>query len=630
MSNDYGTPWAYLWAGFQFKSQPTSAWVTKLFDEVSWTWTTDSGTGWVKLIGDAEYSKIILHAEWLLGDDDTLLSITWRTTNTWKDLAEVRLLVRNGQIKVNGDGTDNWYRAYKTDGTIVDGQLPADASYTQSADSLTDRYKLIGNSKDIDWRIGAQYVKDGTSYDADYVLNVVDTNSKYGANGYVQHSVSVGAVDKNSWAEWSFSWHDAETDYLASLRLFEMSGGTNRNYTSASGNTVDADHWFGYEESNNNWGWTALSTQDQKIAIKLQGIASVDKVLLRMNGSSFNGTLTVGLQGDSGGSPDGSWIDSATASYVDSDVPDATGWAEKTLSATATPTNRTDIVWLVVHLSSLSSGSVSFVRTDAPVGEDVTTVNCLGEKIYSGGSWGSLSNRLISSFLLYGKSDMGYVGPTNRYTLNQSIFKTLSSDYYPQIKNDQSTLYRTVFQIKPLDDAWKATRDADNEAYFDNDTGGTAWGGWETAGDSTKWFIDDGAGPASAGFNIFVTDAKSGGQQDAEWNGTDTNISQVTTDEPPESSGGVDTTDDRIECYHASNPNNWEDHSLSNLISQNNWGTWEFWFKVANDFTDNDTPEVKYFNTAGGGGVQLTGCRFTYLIEAVGPPPAAGQIIVVN
>ena len=193
MSNDYGNPWARIWAGFRgIEDKPSAEWEEFLVDQATWEWSMDSGTGWVKLIGDAYFApgnKIHVHMEYTLEDEDTLLEIKQRTTNDWKDFAAVEQVYRNGQIDVNGGGSDCWYRVYRGDGKGIhaDGQLPADVSFNNITDSLQNRYKLIGNSKDIDWRWDDTYDKNGTPTTSDITINVVNTDGKYGSNGYVEH-----------------------------------------------------------------------------------------------------------------------------------------------------------------------------------------------------------------------------------------------------------------------------------------------------------------------------------------------------------------------------------------------------------------------------------------------------------
>ena len=110
LSNDPSTPWAKIWAGIGVKAKITDSWTEILFDAVSWTWSTDSGTGWVKLIGDADFGpagKLPVHVEWYLADGDQFIKITVRIDNNWKNYADSKFIVRNGQIRVNDNPNDN-------------------------------------------------------------------------------------------------------------------------------------------------------------------------------------------------------------------------------------------------------------------------------------------------------------------------------------------------------------------------------------------------------------------------------------------------------------------------------------------------------------------------------------------
>jgi len=249
LSNDPSTPWAKIWAGFRgIEDKPNAIWEEFLVDEVEWTWSTDSGTGWVKLIGDAEFGpagKFPVHLEWYLADDDQFLKITWRTTNGWKDFADTKAIFRNGQIAIEGNETGNWCRTYNSDGSIhADEDLPTDSSHNNITEDLKNEYRLW-NQKFIWWKWDSTFDKNGTPTTSDVDINIVNTNGKYGSNGYVEHSIKTGAVLKGEYVETVHYWHDAETYYMATLRNFEMSGGTDRRYEAGGGNTVDSSKWFG-------------------------------------------------------------------------------------------------------------------------------------------------------------------------------------------------------------------------------------------------------------------------------------------------------------------------------------------------------------------------------------------------
>jgi len=250
LSNDPTTPWAHIWAGIGFKAKITDEWDEVLFDAVAWTWSTDSGGGWVKLIGDAEFGpagKLPVHCEWYLGDEDQFLKITVRIDNNFKDYADTKFIVRNGQIQVNGDPNDNWYRIKNADGSIhAEGPLPADASHNNLAENLKNEYKLW-NNKYIWWKWDSEWDDNGTPTTSDVDINISSANSKYGSNGYTEHVYKTGASAKNTYKETVHYWHDAETYYMATLRNFEMSGGTDRRLQGDGGNTLDNSKWFGLE-----------------------------------------------------------------------------------------------------------------------------------------------------------------------------------------------------------------------------------------------------------------------------------------------------------------------------------------------------------------------------------------------
>jgi len=241
----------------------------------------------------------------------------------------------------------------------------------------------------------------------------------------------------------------------------------------------------------------------------------------------------------------------------------------------------------------------------------------LGSKIYET-SWPDLDVTEIMPFLLYGKSDCG-ICFLNKYGINDSMFQNLvTSNEYPQIKNDQTTLYRTVFQFKALDDAWQGSKDADNDGYFQK-TDAFTWAGFykDTTAPTGKYFWDNAFGPGSPSYgSIYVCDTKNNGMQDAEWNGTDTNIPHVTTDAPPDPAGEWDTANVEIDNY-ATATNNWEDVGMGFTTGVGTWGTLEWWFKVCDEFVVDDAPEVKFYNVGKTGDI-IT--RFTFKIISGAPP----------
>jgi len=103
--------------------------------------------------------------------------------------------------------------------------------------------------------------------------------------------------------------------------------------------------------------------------------------------------------------------------------------------------------------------------------------------------------------------------------------------------------------------------------------------------------------------------------QDAEWNGTDTNIPHVTTDAPPDPAGEWDTANVEIDNY-ATATNNWEDVGMGYTTGVGTWGTLEWWFKVCDEFVVDDAPEVKFYNVGKSGDI-IT--RFTFKIISAAP-----------
>jgi hypothetical protein len=646
MSNDYTDPWANIWAGFARKTGPN--WTYHLVDEVSWTWTTDSGSGWVKLIGDTDFAggKIVVHVEWTLEDGDKFLEVKWKMTNNFKDLDDSKMVVRNGQIGVNGATTDNWYRFYKTDDSLLDGQLPADAGpYNESTDSLQPQYRLIGNSKSIHWKWETTWDNNGSSSTTNVDVGCVNTNGKYGSNGYVYHEFNTGAWDKGTYKEVTMHWHDVETYFGASLNVFEMNG-TNRNWTGDSGNTVKQLCPQGIILTSEHVVYSLANLLDERIAVKIAGggqtVSSIYVQLSSWLSSPTSGSIKVGIMDDSSGSPSGSYRESGNAmgSLDATNITTTETWFEVSLT-TATTLTKDTTYWVIIDVDTdkpdvaiegFYSDDGNAYLTDGIYGEVHTNSWYTGYKASTdGGAWSALFTHgafgvvLISS--TPGDSAYGLWAPDGKYGTARNYFdQNAQSDFRPLIKNDETTLYRTVFQIKPLDDAWKATKDAIDDAYFAA-TATFTWAGFEqgnTAPDAKQFWASDWAGEGQNYMDIFNTDNPTGDDQDAEWNGTDTNIPQATTDSPPVQSGNWDyASSTQIDCYLVSG-NNWETNGVGLTIDAQEWATWEWWFKVTDNFVAADTPEVEYHNEAGGGGVALNSCRFTFQIAAAEEEAFAG------
>ncbi|MHA2069290.1 MAG: hypothetical protein ACXABY_33435, partial [Candidatus Thorarchaeota archaeon] len=604
--------------------KPSDTWEEFLVDATTWTWTTETGSGYVKLKGDASFApgnKVDVHIEWTLEDEDQLIEFKWKTTNDWKEFADVQQIIRNGQIEVNGATTDNWYRFYKTDDTLLDGQLPADVSYNNITDSLKNRYKLVGNSKDIDWRWDSTFDKNGTPTTSDVTVNCVNTNGKYGSNGYVEHVFNIGAVSKGQYVETIQHWHDAETIYLATLRNLEMDGvGVDRRLTTDSGNTVDSDHWGGmcYPSNASDRSSHVLNDGTDEVAIKFSGFRTLSKILIYVSAiTSAGGTdLRARVVTDSAGDPSGTLGHANLTNTVELSSLSA-GWNEITFtegSLTAATS-----YWLRFDLENYSgSDTITFTTAYGASLSSLDTIDNDWFKDYKEytGSWSATDQGECLVVLMYGASNAGYYN-IMRYGTDGNMITggaTPGTGYYPPIKNDETTLYRTIVQIRPVDDVWKATKDLADEGIIDESSWGlsTVWAGFYEgpSAPDAKQFWDNQFGPDTED-SIYVCDQDTNQNEVlSEWNGITTNLDQETTDGPVVHSG--DWVDTRIENYDASG--NWEDTGPGLQIKEDRWGVWEFWFKVTDNFAADDEPEVKFYNLGGSGGVTLTGCRFSYLV----------------
>jgi hypothetical protein len=356
MSNDYTDPWANIWAGFARKTGPN--WTYHLTDEVSWTWTTDSGSGWVKLIGDTDFAggKIAVHVEWTLEDKDEFLEVKWKMTNNFKDLDDSKMVVRNGQIVVNGATTDNWYRFYKTDDSLLDGQLPADVSYNESTDSLQPQYRLIGNSKSIHWKWDTTYSNNGTPTSTNVDVGAVNTNGKYGSNGYVYHEFNTGAWDKGTYKEVTMHWHDVETYFGASLQVFEMDG-TDRNWDLSIPVQQQLDGTGSFvitRDADLDDRWAAQSFVARPVSAK--------KVSFRLRKwGTPNGSLSLEIYSDSGGSPNAS-LGTATETYASGDLTTSLTWYDFTFSSPVSLTAGT--YWFVFKGSADNGDNANYFAVE--------------------------------------------------------------------------------------------------------------------------------------------------------------------------------------------------------------------------------------------------------------------------
>ena len=137
----------------------------------------------------------------------------------------------------------------------------------------------------------------------------------------------------------------------------------------------------------------------------------------------------------------------------------------------------------------------------------------------------------------------------------------------------------------------------------------TVWTGFKTAQDgSNKVLYDDGAGPTITGVNIF----NSVGGATSEYNGTDTNPPGTTIAQ----AGSLLSSDKYWRNHSGLGGADWENDGVGLIIDEDTWGVWEFWFEVADEFATDDEPEAKYWNDSGGGGVELLGLRWSYLVSA--------------
>jgi len=197
------------------------------------------------------------------------------------------------------------------------------------------------------------------------------------------------------------------------------------------------------------------------------------------------------------------------------------------------------------------------------------------------------------------------------------MFQNLvTSNEYPQIKNDQTTIYRTVLQIKALDAAWAIkSKDVDNAVYMVSNATGTWNFYFQADAPDAKALWDYGFGPDEDTTHgaIYVDQTITQSGQIAEWNGADTNLDMGGTDSPPIQSGCWDNTNHFIDAYY-SPTHNWEDVGQGASLALGEWWTWEFWFKATDNFVVDETPEIKFLGDGGGGGVDLVGLRWTYKI----------------
>jgi hypothetical protein len=230
LSNNLDDEWAHIWAGFRgIEDKPNAVWEEFLVDDASWTWTTEVGRGYVRLKGDAFFApgnKIAVHIEYTLEDKDQLIEFKWKTTNNYKDFADVQQIVRNGRINVNGgnetpDGC--WYRVYKKDDSIEDGPLPANITFNNITDSLENRYKLQGNSKDIDWRWNGSFDKNGVVTPSDVTIRIVDPATSSSSSESSSASSKSSSSSSKSESSSSSSSESSSSSSMSSVSSSESS-----------------------------------------------------------------------------------------------------------------------------------------------------------------------------------------------------------------------------------------------------------------------------------------------------------------------------------------------------------------------------------------------------------------------
>lgn len=415
----------------------------------------------------------------------------------------------------------------------------------------------------------------------------------------------------------------AEAIFFATLRLFEMDGGGTDRRMAPTGNTVDSYRPMGsgYADPLTECRAAYFVDSSYARAIKFTGISRVEKVFFGCSNVDGAGgdSLRVSIQADATGEPSGSPLTDLSSTVLFSSLSFGTGWNEITF--TGANLTKTNSYWVVLeHMGGGDDSDYLAIWMASRTGEDFT-LDYFPMIDSRNGGWGDSETDVLLQVVIWGKGDAGLSTLLRYQDDGAEITAYLPDNALPQIKNDESTLYRCVVQIEAVDSQWRCSKDADNDCLIQAGTiVGSSWTGFEetsTPHATNKTLYDDQFGPDAAD-SVYICDVPTGGDQTTEWNGLDTNIPHPTPT-PIIQCGVIPATAGAIDGWESASQN-WEDVGVTQYIDQYDIMTFEFWFKVNANFAVDDDPEIRYTNVAGGGGEAMAGLTWRFIVVSAEEP----------
>jgi len=350
-----------------------------------------------------------------------------------------------------------------------------------------------------------------------------------------------------------------------------------------------------------------LQSGRTRLATRFTKVGEINKVrVCWKQGTSVSGTAYIRIETDNvvGPKPSGTLADAdAEISVAASFVPTSLEWCEYTFPGPVT-LSESNWYWIVLKYE--------------PTGSEAITVR--GSYSISYGLPPNINFGAVYTTDWSQSTDWGYVAFVipetthslplyRRTTLGTELPMEAGLNQIADLPNDVNRVYRIVMQIQPKIDQWKwAPDDAAATDYYIRDAGSTSAADMDTSDSAARpqFIVQQAWVTVNSYPDIFVS-----GNQASEWNGK----SSITLTErgAVDANAEGDGTGKGINCYDGSL--SWDD--VNDIIALDNWQVIEFWFKLDDDWADNDVAELRYVQAAEGGHDPLSG--FVYRVK-VGMP----------